>query len=247
MSKAEWITAPERRGRTARSSTSTAAATCSARSTPTATCASASLAPHRRACSPLDYRLAPEHPFPAAVEDARAAYRWLLKQGLPPKRIALAGDSAGGGLTFATLLALKQHGDPDARLRRSALAVGRPRGDRRLDDHEGRARTRWCTRTLDRADGKDLRPERRSAEPARRATLRRSPRASAAAHPGRHRARRCSTTPCGWRTRRRRRASTSSSTSGTDRFTSGRSSRAGSTKGEQAIQKIGAFVKRHTA
>ena len=60
----------------------------------------------------LDYRLAPEHPFPAAVEDARAAYRWLLKQGLSPKRIALAGDSAGGGLTFATLLALKQHGDP---------------------------------------------------------------------------------------------------------------------------------------
>jgi acetyl esterase/lipase len=60
----------------------------------------------------LDYRLAPEHPFPAAVEDARAAYRWLLKQGFQPKRIALAGDSAGGGLTFATLLALKQHGDP---------------------------------------------------------------------------------------------------------------------------------------
>jgi acetyl esterase/lipase len=60
----------------------------------------------------LDYRLAPEHPFPAPVEDARAAYRWLLKQGLQPKRIAIAGDSAGGGLTFATLLALKQHGDP---------------------------------------------------------------------------------------------------------------------------------------
>ncbi len=60
----------------------------------------------------LDYRLAPEHPFPAAVDDARAAYRWLLKQGLQPKRIALAGDSAGGGLTFAALLALKQHGDP---------------------------------------------------------------------------------------------------------------------------------------
>ncbi|MGH7897630.1 MAG: alpha/beta hydrolase [Candidatus Binatia bacterium] len=60
----------------------------------------------------LDYRLAPEHPFPAAVEDARAAYRWLLDQGLAPKKIALAGDSAGGGLTFATLLALKKHGDP---------------------------------------------------------------------------------------------------------------------------------------
>lgn len=60
----------------------------------------------------LDYRLAPEHPFPAAVEDARAAYRWLLKQGIEPKRIAICGDSAGGGLTFAALLALKQHGDP---------------------------------------------------------------------------------------------------------------------------------------
>jgi acetyl esterase/lipase len=60
----------------------------------------------------LDYRLAPEHPFPAAVEDATAAYRWLLQQGIKPKRIAISGDSAGGGLTFATLLALKQADDP---------------------------------------------------------------------------------------------------------------------------------------
>lgn len=60
----------------------------------------------------LDYRLAPEHPFPAAVEDARTAYLWLLKQGIAPARIALAGDSAGGGLTFATLFALRDHGDP---------------------------------------------------------------------------------------------------------------------------------------
>jgi len=60
----------------------------------------------------LDYRLAPENPYPAAVEDARAAYRWLLAQGIKPSRIAIAGDSAGGGLTFATLLALKKHGDP---------------------------------------------------------------------------------------------------------------------------------------
>ncbi len=60
----------------------------------------------------LDYRLAPENPFPAAVEDARAAYLWLLKQGINPKKICVSGDSAGGGLTFATLLALKKHGDP---------------------------------------------------------------------------------------------------------------------------------------
>ncbi|MGH9803486.1 MAG: alpha/beta hydrolase, partial [Blastocatellia bacterium] len=51
----------------------------------------------------LDYRLAPEHPFPAAVEDSVAAYRWLLKQGFAPNRIAIAGDSAGGGLTIATM------------------------------------------------------------------------------------------------------------------------------------------------
>ncbi|MEJ5220994.1 MAG: alpha/beta hydrolase [Tepidiforma sp.] len=60
----------------------------------------------------IDYRLAPEHPFPAAVDDAVAAYRWLLGQGLEPGRIAIAGDSAGGGLTVATLLALRDAGAP---------------------------------------------------------------------------------------------------------------------------------------
>jgi phosphinothricin tripeptide acetyl hydrolase len=58
----------------------------------------------------LDYRLAPEHPYPAAVEDATAAYRWLLDQGIAPARIVVAGDSAGGGLTVATLLALRDAG-----------------------------------------------------------------------------------------------------------------------------------------
>jgi epsilon-lactone hydrolase len=56
----------------------------------------------------LDYRLAPEHPYPAAVEDATAAYRWLLDQAIAPERIVIAGDSAGGGLTVATLLALRE-------------------------------------------------------------------------------------------------------------------------------------------
>jgi acetyl esterase/lipase len=60
----------------------------------------------------VDYRLAPEHPFPAAVEDAVAAYTWLLDQGVAADRIAISGDSAGGGLTLATLLALKEVGTP---------------------------------------------------------------------------------------------------------------------------------------
>ena len=59
----------------------------------------------------LEYRLAPEHPFPAAVDDATAAYRWLRKQGIAASSIAIAGDSAGGGLTLATLLALRDAGD----------------------------------------------------------------------------------------------------------------------------------------
>jgi acetyl esterase/lipase len=59
-----------------------------------------------------DYRLAPEHPFPAAVDDAVAAYRWLLDRAIAPSRIVVAGDSAGGGLTVATLLALRDAGVP---------------------------------------------------------------------------------------------------------------------------------------
>jgi epsilon-lactone hydrolase len=58
----------------------------------------------------LDYRMAPEHPFPAAVDDATAAYRWLLAQGYKPGKIAISGDSAGGGLTLATVIALRDAG-----------------------------------------------------------------------------------------------------------------------------------------
>ncbi len=60
----------------------------------------------------LDYRLAPEHPFPAAVEDAATAYRALLGSGYAPGEISIAGDSAGGGLTLATALKLREEGLP---------------------------------------------------------------------------------------------------------------------------------------
>lgn len=83
-----------------------------------------SIATHRRLVAALslsagarglsvDYRLAPEHPFPAAVDDAVMAYRWLISEGGEvPGRVVVAGDSAGGGLTFATLVALRDRGDP---------------------------------------------------------------------------------------------------------------------------------------
>jgi acetyl esterase/lipase len=60
----------------------------------------------------IDYRLAPEQPFPAALEDAHAAYAWLLSEGFQPGQIALAGDSAGGGLCMALMLALRDAGQP---------------------------------------------------------------------------------------------------------------------------------------
>jgi monoterpene epsilon-lactone hydrolase len=55
----------------------------------------------------VDYRVAPQHPFPAALEDAVLAYRWLLEQGYAPDNIIIAGDSAGGGLALATVLYLR--------------------------------------------------------------------------------------------------------------------------------------------
>lgn len=60
----------------------------------------------------LDYRLAPEHPFPAALDDAVGAWRWLLDHGADPRQMAVAGDSAGGGLALALMLKLRDDGLP---------------------------------------------------------------------------------------------------------------------------------------
>lgn len=60
----------------------------------------------------LDYRLASEYPFPAALEDSTTAYKWLLNEGFLPHNIVIAGDSAGGGLTLATLISLRDNNIP---------------------------------------------------------------------------------------------------------------------------------------
>ena len=61
-------------------------------------------------CFTVDYRLAPEHAFPAAIDDTYTAYQWLLKRGIPPERMVVGGSSAGGGLTGSLLTKLKQTG-----------------------------------------------------------------------------------------------------------------------------------------
>src|SRR6476469_450036 len=70
--------------------------------------------------SSVDYRLAPEHPYPAAVDDALAAYEALLDDGIAPSDIAFAGESAGGGLAVVTLVNARDHGLP---LPAAALAM----------------------------------------------------------------------------------------------------------------------------
>lgn len=73
----------------------------------------------------FEYRLAPEHPFPAAVDDSVKVYQWLLSLGYTPENILFAGESAGGGLTFATLLCLKDKTIP---LPKAGVAIS-PRTD----------------------------------------------------------------------------------------------------------------------
>ena len=68
-------------------------------------------AAHARALT-IDYRLAPEHPYPAALVDAFSAYKWLLELGIRPEQIVVTGNSAGGGLTIALLVALRERRQP---------------------------------------------------------------------------------------------------------------------------------------
>ncbi len=60
----------------------------------------------------VDYRLAPQHPFPAALDDCLTAYRWLLSQGFSARSVVVAGDSAGGNFTLAMLMTLRDNGEP---------------------------------------------------------------------------------------------------------------------------------------
>ncbi len=88
----------------------------------------------------FEYRLAPEHPFPAAIEDALTAYGWLLAQGVSPSQIVIFGESAGGGLCLATLLALKDEGIP---LPAAGVALS-PWTDLKLTGESYRTRAKVC-------------------------------------------------------------------------------------------------------
>jgi acetyl esterase/lipase len=108
---AEWVSAPDARADGAILYLHGGGYVIGSVNTHRALVANLSRATGLRALS-LDYRLAPESPFPAAVDDAVAGYQFLLGQGIAPERIVISGDSAGGGLTIATVVALKERGLP---------------------------------------------------------------------------------------------------------------------------------------
>lgn len=88
----------------------------------------------------FEYRLAPEHPFPAALEDSVKTYQYLLNQGISPKHIVFAGDSAGGGLVLATLLALR---DQEIPLPAAAVAYS-PVTDHKCSGESYRTKAKVC-------------------------------------------------------------------------------------------------------
>jgi epsilon-lactone hydrolase len=88
----------------------------------------------------FDHRLAPEHPYPAALDDSVTAYRWLLDKGTRPENILIMGESAGGGLCLATLLALRDQGFP---LPVAAVALS-PWTDLKLTGDSYRTRANVC-------------------------------------------------------------------------------------------------------
>jgi acetyl esterase/lipase len=132
----------------------------------------------------VDYRLAPEHPYPAAVEDGLAAYAGLLESSVSPAQVLVAGDSAGGGLAVATLLAAREQGLPQP----AAVAVFSPWADI--------SRSGASMRTKDVADPsvqlrrhglvrRSVHAKRGPVGPAGQPGLRHAGRPSAAADPGR--------------------------------------------------------------
>ena len=131
-----------------------------------------------------DYRLAPEHPFPAALDDAMAVYAWLLASGADPRQIAVIGNSAGGGLALRLGVAMPRR-RPIAAARRSRglITLDRSGIDRSLPSAERGCRPFFgCQRHC--ADRRMLSRRRRPASPLRLAALRRSARPAACLDPG---------------------------------------------------------------
>ena len=100
-----------------------------------------------------DYRLAPEHPFPAAVDDCFAAYRWLVDQGYADRPLAIAGDSAGGSLTLVTMMRARDASLPLPGVCGIALAVDRPHDVGTLDRIQRARRPDVRERSADLAAG----------------------------------------------------------------------------------------------